>query len=868
MAMDDLHLFSVIDEQMNPKYVRSSLLMAKLALWEIRLDEAGELLLIVSKDFKDLLGWPEDEFPRLFRDYLDQCVHPEDRERVDEMVRLRLNSEVPGPGEIDLRLRHRRLSQWRWYRAQGDVGEAGPDGRLDTVFGCVSDIHETRVAQDELRASEEDAALERKRLDAIIEASGIVVWDWNLVDNTVMAGGRFFKKNPQGHFMAAKPVGEVLDRVMSRREQEKIMLAKDRYISGETAGYELEIELRGEKGRRHWGLDRAKIVEWDQDGRPIRMMGATLNIDSLKKTAEELAESQMYLEQVVESTNIAVWGWDLATDAITVNRNYAHMLGYELQQMPPTMSQLMSLVHPDDVQSLYETNSEIGRNPGESRHFNLRLRRRDGNYIWVFGNGKCLERDSSGRPARFVGTQMDFTHWKELENRQTESLDIISRQKDILEKQLAERLNLINEVQRQVESLVNAPGNRLDEVQKKLRREMLALREEIEQDDEETGSAFGRYMSLAFRFIANEMIWYKAVLDNLPFPTSVFDLTRRWYYLNQPAVEVLGGQQAEEFIGSHYSQSWKNYKDSDFMFLDDSIGKKSFIRRLTDSGRVFQCQSSFLLGENNRPLGLIETMQDITATHEAEERTRLMLDATPIAYSFFGRDGVLLDCNLAAAAICGLTDKAEYIEHFYEYMPPTLPDGREAPQVLKDAVREAFECGSSELAPFYLRHQDGVDIPGEIRLMRVEWRESHMVLGYFTDTRQLLATRQQLDQERHLLREILDYCQVCFSISRNNVVKFVTKHTQNLLNLNVGDHYSKLLDPQTLAEIRAEMISGGGRSLPWRQVSLKRPDGTEAPYMLTVVDVEFEGTLSSMAWCMEVDVIEKWLDDARKNPLA
>ncbi len=185
-----------------------------------------------------------------------------------------------------------------------------------------------------------------------------------------------------------------------------------------------------------------------------------------------------------------------------------------------------------------------------------------------------------------------------------------------------------------------------------MQRLLTTLSEGQGQDDD----SFIRYMNRAFQYIANERVWYKAILDSLPFPTSVFDLTRRWTYLNEPAAQAMGARKVGDFVGRHYREGWRNFRDTNVVFQETQVSKKTFTRYLADSDRFFSCQSSLILDEKSKAIGIIETMQDVTDTYEAEERNRLMLDATPLACSFFDKHGNIIDCNREAAVLCGVKD--------------------------------------------------------------------------------------------------------------------------------------------------------------------------------------------------------------------
>ena len=468
------------------------------------------------------------------------------------------------------------------------------------------------------------------------------------------------------------------------------------------------------------------------------------------------------IDKVLTKSGLGFWHLyvdDRGELMVNATDNLLQLIGRERDDFPGRFADYVGLcVHPDDQEMLERAAEGVGWEEGLA----YRLRRRpDDRWIWVKAQGEVLETGAGGRVRQAFGCLNDIEIDSEAEEKcradeaLARSLRVISERNETLARQLSERSKVINDIQQQVEALINDPGSRLDEVQMSIRQQMLNLKAAMAQDEEASDGGFSRYLKLGFQFIANERVWYKAVLDSLPFPTSVFDLARRWTYLNPAAAETMGGVKMEEVMGRHYAEGWKNYEDTDVRFQDGVTGKKTFTRGLPYSGRVFSGQSSFLLDEQRRPIGVIETMQDVTEAREADERIRLMLDTIPLACCLFNREAALLDCNRAAAGTCGLTDKRKYLQNFFELMPVGLPDGRKTAETLRQAIDGAFADGRAELKKFFLRNTRGINIPVEVHLIRLAWRGDFIVLGYFHDLRNLQEAKAELERERLILRDIL-----------------------------------------------------------------------------------------------------------------
>ena len=167
------------------------------------------------------------------------------------------------------------------------------------------------------------------------------------------------------------------------------------------------------------------------------------------------------------------------------------------------------------------------------------------------------------------------------------------------------------------------------------------------------------------------------------------------------------------------------------------------------------------LGRND-----VETVQTVSAylaamfagqrLIEAEERTQIMLDATPLCCSFLDDRGEIIDCNQEAARLFNLSCKQEYLDRFIDLSPERQPDGSLSSERAAERVRETFASG---YVRFEWMHQklDGELIPAEITLVRVKRDEGYIVAGYTRDLREekaMLAEMLKTESELRLARDL------------------------------------------------------------------------------------------------------------------
>lgn len=143
------------------------------------------------------------------------------------------------------------------------------------------------------------------RLYQATDAAGDGLWDW------CMASGAVWY-SPRWQTMLGFTPGEVpphVDFWRSRVHPEDLPLVESAlaaHLAGERAVYECEHRVLTKSGAWLWILDRGRVVAWDAEGRPCRMIGTHVDITARKRIEEELAESRLQLDAILDNAPMGV----------------------------------------------------------------------------------------------------------------------------------------------------------------------------------------------------------------------------------------------------------------------------------------------------------------------------------------------------------------------------------------------------------------------------------------------------------------------------------------------------------------------------------------------------------------------------------
>lgn len=223
----------------------------------------------VSGNVTRLTGYPPADWIGR-ADFWHEHIHPDDRQRVQQA-----QQQLHASGQLMHRYRFRhRDGQYRWIDDQLQLGR-GADGQPVEIVGSWRDVTEQEQAQQQLLA-------EKRRWRFAVDGSDLGLWDWNLADDTVFFSTRW--KTMLGY--SEEQIGNQLSDWESRvhpHDRPRVMADVQRHLRGEVDFYVNEHRVRCKDGSYKWILDRGQVVERDEQGRALRMIGTHTDLTALKQ---------------------------------------------------------------------------------------------------------------------------------------------------------------------------------------------------------------------------------------------------------------------------------------------------------------------------------------------------------------------------------------------------------------------------------------------------------------------------------------------------------------------------------------------------------------------------------------------------------
>jgi len=134
----------------------------------------------------------------------------------------------------------------------------------------------------------------------------------------------------------------------------------------------------------------------------------------LHKISETLVKSEERARQAIRASHSALWDLDLTTGNVFLTDGWSTFLCGEEKPTYTTLQALNDLVPLEEHPMLDKAliTALKGQN-GSTYQVTHRVKKLDGDYIWVLSEGQVTERDQNGRALRMTGINRDITELKQ-----------------------------------------------------------------------------------------------------------------------------------------------------------------------------------------------------------------------------------------------------------------------------------------------------------------------------------------------------------------------------------------------------------------------------------------------------------------------
>ncbi|MGM0581182.1 MAG: PAS domain S-box protein [Bacteroidota bacterium] len=180
-----------------------------------------------------------------------------------------------------------------------------------------------------------------------------------------------------------------------------------------TGYFNLTHRIITKKGNVKYVHEIASKIE---DGKELIYRGTIQDITQLKETENALAKEKKRLDLIISSSNLGTYEWDNKQACYFLNDYYAKILGYSNKELNRiSLTNWSEMVHPDDM---YSMTNYFKKNKDKAiihYEFEIRLKHKDGNWVWVLNNGRVENLNPDLSPTYQSGIILEISERKRAE---------------------------------------------------------------------------------------------------------------------------------------------------------------------------------------------------------------------------------------------------------------------------------------------------------------------------------------------------------------------------------------------------------------------------------------------------------------------
>lgn len=365
-------------------------------LWVCRREEGRLIFSVWNHQMESITGYSGEDIQQL--GFL-ACLFPEPASRKIAAKQMETAWEEEFSEEAEWKIA-RNNGESRFLLVTLTLLKDG--NREPYLMGMARDITERKEAELALRNS-------RERLSMALEGTGLGLWDWDIPTGETYFSPGYVEM--MGHEGTEGPkTMEVALTSVHPEDKTRIETELQTYLASPTGVWDSEFRVQTRGGEWKWIRANGKVMAFNSEGEPLRMVGTNKDVTPWKRARQELHQSEERFRVFAESSQaltLALQGERI----LYANPAVARLTGYSLTEVLRMSS--WELFHPEHQAMVREIVNRCLTGGEDRTTQELRCINRRGEIRWLEATVGLIH--YQGRPTALM-TAFDITQRKAMED--------------------------------------------------------------------------------------------------------------------------------------------------------------------------------------------------------------------------------------------------------------------------------------------------------------------------------------------------------------------------------------------------------------------------------------------------------------------
>jgi len=252
----------------------------------------------------------------------------------------------------------------------------------------------------------ESLAKSEERFDLAMRGASDGLWDWDIVHNQVYYSPRWKAMLELTTPEEGRPTLQVWLSRVHPDDLDRVNHALESYLAKQQAYFHVLHRVRNQRGDYLWLLCRA-IVLWDEQGKPVRMVGSFADFTAQKQAEQALRDKEAFLRLIIDHIPHIIFWKDRQSVFLGCNQKLAVMAGKKSPDEVVGKTDYDMVWH--EEAAIFQAKDRELMDAGQPLyHFMEELQAHDGSRIWLETN-KIPLYNESGQIIGILGVSEDVT---------------------------------------------------------------------------------------------------------------------------------------------------------------------------------------------------------------------------------------------------------------------------------------------------------------------------------------------------------------------------------------------------------------------------------------------------------------------------